>query len=167
VLSQSLYRARQFFRALLAGVQPKEHALVRSQLTTAQMTLFRHMPRSDQRHCLDVFWTLYNAGYRERSLLQAALLHDVGKTSKKLTLLHRVAVVLLHRFAPGWLDRLAADGKRWKAGFAVHARHAETGAAWAAQAGSAPRVVSLIRRHHTISCSDKHLAALQWADRQN
>ena len=37
------------------------------------------MPRSDQRHCLDVYETLVRAGYHEEDLLHAALLHDVGK----------------------------------------------------------------------------------------
>lgn len=125
------------------------------------------MHRSDQRHSLDVFLTLRRAGYEDRALLQAALLHDVGKAAAQLTVWHRVAVVLLGRFAAGWLDRLAVDGQGWRAPFAAHLRHVQQSAEWAALVGCSPDVVALIRDHHTPSSKDKRLAALQWADALN
>lgn len=162
-----LQRAKQFFRATFARVRRAEYALVEARLSPAQAALFRRMPRCDQRHCLDVFNTLYDAGYQDEALLQAALIHDVGKVEGRLTLGHRVAVVLLERFAPGWLARLAADGRGWKAPFVVHVRHAHLGAQRAARAGCLPDTVMLIDRHHDLCLEDERSAALQWADRKN
>jgi len=176
----TLRRIRQFFRATLARVRPGELAETEALFTPAQMALFQRMERSDQRHCLDVFYTLRRAGHHDRALLQAALLHDAGKTVpaggkstetrgllQRLTVWHRTLVVLLPSIAPNWMARLAADGRGWKRPFALHVQHAQTSAELAAQAGSAPEVVALIRRHHEPEPDDTRLALLQWADEQN
>ncbi len=184
----SLQRVRQFTRATFARVRDKEYATTSTYLSPAQVALFRRMDRCDQRHCLDVFYTLHRAGYREDTLLEAALLHDVGNSvhasvlgtdargphmcgpdvkARRLTVWHRVAVVLMQQVVPGWLSSLAAGGQGWKAPFAVHARHAETSAQWAAKAGCSPAVVALIRGHHTPNPDNDLSAALQWADDQN
>lgn len=150
-----------------ARVRQDEFELVDARLSAGQAALFRRMARCDQRHCLDVYYTLYQAGHRGNALLQAALIHDAGKSAGGLTVWHRVAVVLLGRFAPAWMARLAADGRGWKTPFAVHARHAHTSAQWATQAGCDPDIVALICEHHAPEPTDKQLAALKWADEQN
>jgi len=161
------YRAGQFFRGLIAAVRPDERALVAKWLSPAERAIFDGMPRRDRRHSLDVFHTLRQAGYTDPALLEAALLHDAGKSDPRLTLAHRVAVVLLRRFAPAWLERWAHDGRGWKAGFSVHMQHPERGAQMAAQAGSAAEVVELIRVHQTHPAPDERVRILQWADGQN
>ncbi len=161
------YRAGQFFRGLIAPVRPEERALVEMWLSPAEKALFDRMPCRDRRHSLDVFHTLRQAGYTDPVLLEAALLHDAGKSDPRLTLAHRVAVVLLCRFAPAWLERWARDGRGWKAGFSIHMQHPERGAQMAAQAGSAAEVVELIRVHQTHPAPDERVRILQWADGQN
>ena len=59
------------------------------------------MPRSDQVHALKVWAAVKLAGFDDPALAQAALLHDVAKHLGGVTLLHRVAVVLIKAFAPG------------------------------------------------------------------
>jgi hypothetical protein len=172
----------QFFRAAFARVRANEWTLIREHLTPAQAELFERMHRGDQRHCLDVYHTLVRAGYQQKDLLVAALLHDAGKAvsaspdgRRRMTIFHRVAVVLLQGIpplGPRWLARLAADGRGWKAPFAVHARHAQVGAEWAGGAGCSPTVVDLIRVHHSTrnaqtNESETLAARLQWADEQN
>jgi hypothetical protein len=144
------------------------------------MALFQRLDRSDHRHSLDMYDTLRQAGHQDRDLLQAALLHDAGKSVpaggrsadargplQRLTVWHRTAVVLLQGLAPGWLARLAADGRGWKRPFAIHVQHAQASAELAAQAGCTPEAVALIRRHHEPDPDDNRLALLQWADEQN
>jgi len=160
-------RARQFLRATLARVRPDEYRLIDAHLLPAQATLFRRMQRWDQRHCLNVFYTLRRSGCQDGLLLQAALLHDVGKAAGPMPLWHRVALVLLRRWAPEWLARQAEDGRGWRAPFAVHARHAAVSAQWAAEAGCRAEVVAYIRGHHDPLPDDKRLSALQQADEQN
>jgi hypothetical protein len=125
------------------------------------------MVRGDQRHGLDVFHALRAAGHKDRTLLEAALLHDVGKSGVRLTILHRVAIVLLDAAAPALLERLADQGKGWRAPFAAHVQHARIGAELALSAGCTPDTVALIRDHHTPAHNDERLAALQRADREN
>ena len=114
-----------------------------------------------------MYYTLQEAGHQDRELLQAALLHDVGKTGGGLTLVHRVAVVLLERYAPRSLERWTKNGQTWRAPFVCHVQHARLGTQWALDAGLTPQAAEWIRRHHDPDPTDDRLAALQWADRQN
>lgn len=143
-----------------------EYILVKAHLSAAQMALFKDMHRIDQRHSLDVFHTLYGAGYRDPVLLQAALLHDVGKSASRITILHRVVVVLMKKAVPGWLEGLVQDGGGWKHGLAVYASHAAISARLV-QEVSSPEVVFLIAEHHNSDPQDDRLAILRWADGQN
>lgn len=142
------HRVRQFFRALAARVAPEEYSTLARYLSREQLALFYAMPINDQRHALNVLYQLLAAGHYRSHLLQAALLHDVGKAQGDLGLATRVAVVLLRRVDGRVVDRLASPrGRRWRRALYVHAHHATLGAELAAAAGSAPEVVQLIRSH--------------------
>jgi hypothetical protein len=134
-------------------------------LTPASLALFRSMATQDQRHGLDVYTTLQQAGHTDRDLLTAALLHDVGKSITRLYPWQRAIFVLLDRFAPRLLAHLSrSDGlpdhvpnplegrtpdwpKGWRRAFIANAYHAEIGARWAQETGCSSRSASLIRRH--------------------
>lgn len=200
----ALYRAYQFFAALKAslpawagGVKGKltseDQALVVSILPTAhQQRLFEGMPANDRRHALAVARTLQRADYDQPALLQAALLHDVGKSIGQ-PLLHRVLIVLLKAFWPAGLHRLSSpehpDFERashqpiapsriqqinwWRRPFLVHAHHASIGASWAIEAGCKPLAIKLIAYHEDAVAGELSseaeilLAALRWADNLN
>jgi hypothetical protein len=164
------YRVRQFWKALTARVTPAEEALVAEILPAAGQELFRSLPRQDQRHGIDVLRAVVDAGETDRDAWAAALLHDCGKAGSGLTIFHRVAVVLLKAFRPGWLDRLVREkGAAWDRPFRVQGQHPEIGATLAQEAGCSELTVWLIRHHqapgaagegHQQSC----LEALQRAD---
>ena len=189
-----MYRVSQFCRALVAWVPKRELDLLSEYLTPQQAELFRRMPRSDQRHGLDVFHALrrkqpcnctppgsWAQGPRagqlrhDRDLLAVALLHDVGKSDGRLRLWHRVLIVLMEALRPRLLDRLAQEEPgSWRYPFFVHQHHPELGAELAQEAGCSPTTVELIRRHQEPPASnrlrthrDKLLAALQEADGVN
>lgn len=189
-----LYRAYQFFAAIKAGLPvwaggmrgqltAADAALVAKILTTPQQQeLFAGMPPNDRRHALAVARTLQQAGYTHPALLQAALLHDVGKSAGQ-PILHRVLIVLLKAFWPAALHRLStprprgpgqeAAVSRWRRPFVTHARHAALGADRAKNAACPALAVSLIARHEDAlpeqpaGEEDALLAALQWADDLN
>lgn len=181
LLKRAAYRVRQFVQAVQSrwrGPDEQELARARRALPDRGWRLFRAMPHSDQVHALHVWQDLKSAGYEEPELDQAALLHDVAKHLGGVTLVHRVAVVLIKAFTPGVWRRLksAAEPSRrsllhplW-----AHANHPATGAQLAEAAGCLPGAVSLIRRHQEHlpagdqrSREDVLLLALQRADDDN
>jgi len=173
MIETALYRVRQFFRALAVRVSDKELEQVAHILTPASLSLFHSMAAQDQRHALEVWRALCQAGHTTPQLLAAALLHDAGKAAARLPVWQRAIIVLLKRFAPRLLTRLSQGEPRgWHRPFIVHARHPEIGACWAEEAGCPPLTVALIRRHQDRlgDCrteQDQLLAALQAADNLN
>jgi hypothetical protein len=167
------YRTGQFFRALTARVSDEGVKRATHDLMPEAQALFRRQAAQDQRHALAVYHALQQAGHTDPHLLAAALLHDVGKAAIRLSAVHRSIIVLLGRFAPTLLARLCQGEPRWwNRPFIVHARHPETGAHWAEEAGCSTVTVTLIRRHEEppASCQteqDHLLAVLQAADDAN
>ncbi|MFQ6100368.1 MAG: HD domain-containing protein [Anaerolineae bacterium] len=167
------YRVGQSLRALIARVPEEEVEQATRTLTPGARALFRRQAIQDQRHALEVYHTLRQAGHTNPQLLAAALLHDVGKAAAQLSLWQRASIVLLNRFAPRLLARLSwGEPRGWRRPFVVHAQHPRTGARWAQEAGCSPLTVALIWRHQDRLASyeteeDQLLAALQAADNLN
>jgi hypothetical protein len=169
------YRVRQFLLALTARVPEEEVEQAIQVLTPEARALFRRQAVQDQRHALEVYRTLRQAGHTNPQLLTAALLHDVGKAITRLSLWQRATIVLLRRFAPRLLDRLSLGEPRgWRRPFVIHAQHPEAGARWAQEAGCSPLAVALIRRHQDKLVSrgteveeNRLLVVLQAADSKN
>jgi hypothetical protein len=140
-------RAGQFFRALGARRRPPDLAAARAVLPPPLFDLFARMPVEDQRHGLAVLGLLRAGGQSETVLLQAGLLHDVGKADGGVGLHHRVARVLLRAGAPPAWRWLAGTPTGWRRPFWVVAHHPDRGAAWIEAAGGAPGLVALVRYH--------------------
>jgi len=184
-LHRAVYRVRQFGSALATRGRPLaevERVEVRAWLPTAAWPLFDAMPRNDQHHSLNVLCALRASGHAEPALMQAALLHDVAKSTGGVTLFHRIAVVLLKTGRTDWAARLTQTPAPTRGAlcypFWVHANHPGLGAGMAAAAGCDPLAVTLIRRHQETERStlnvgtlnvptDRLLAALQAADDDN
>jgi hypothetical protein len=96
----------------------------------------------DARHAERTAAVLRELGADEELIL-AGLLHDRGKPAGT-RLWHRVAGVVLARFAPRVRGRLA----RGDSTFARYLDHAHRGAAQADIEGRSARIVRLIARHH-------------------
>jgi putative nucleotidyltransferase with HDIG domain len=154
---------RRFLRALRARVDPAERQVITDNLTPAQQRLFWAMMLEDQRHSLDVFYTLQRRGCQDQDLLLAALLHDVGKG--EVHLWHRVLFVLLRAGPSGLLRSLAQpNGAGWRRALASINEHGRRGAALVQEAGAPPAVVELIRNHQREYLSDRRAALLRTAE---
>lgn len=147
------YRASQFLHYWRnAPLNPAAHARVDSILPTPELrALFRWMSPGEQAHSLHVLRrveSLYPSAPPE--LLQAALLHDVGKTLAPLNIVERVWVVVGQKLFPGaWTRWGEGQPRGWRKAFVVAAQHDRWGADLAAQAGASPITISLIRRHQS------------------
>lgn len=143
------YRAQQFVRAVRTPpLSPTEEKRVHDFLGDRAFALYQTMPRGDQRHALTIFDGLTAQGYRDRPLLEAALLHDVAK--RNLGLGYRTGVILLNKVSPDALARVArANPNDWRYPFYVSLHHPEMGAQLAAQAGITEPTLALIRAHQS------------------
>ena len=174
--NQAAYRVRQFWLAWRAQSPTEDElALACSVLTTAQMQLFARLQPSEQIHALRVLLTIRDLGESDPDLQTAALLHDIGKARAPLRLWERVLVVLGRSLLPhravAWGDSHLGS---WKRCFVIAEHHPAWGAEMAAEAGTSPLAVSLIRRHQSPSESEpassrenRLLKILQDADHQN
>jgi hypothetical protein len=169
------YRLQQFW--LIVTARPLPEAAQReisTVLSQAEAQLFRTLSLSDQWHSYRVWQTLRAAGHHQPDLAVAALLHDLGKTRLKLTLLDRTLIVLAEAL---WPQRAAVwgegDANSWRRPFVVKKYHPQWSAALVEQAGSRPLAQELIRRHQDAvpaTAMDETavlLRLLQWADDQN
>lgn len=167
------YRIEQFALRIRSGFKPAlvDLETARNMLPEAAYALFAAMPRGDQAHALAVLRALRREGCAPPEVEQAALLHDVGKSRRGLTLIHRILIVLLEEVAKESLNRLAAsDPSSWRYPFHAHLHHGEMGAQQCETVGCSPLTVALVRYHDSgpDACGDpileRHLLALQRAD---
>ena len=164
---------RQFVSALGASVQPEDVIGLPRYLTAAEIELFLRQDAVLQQHSLKVLRILENSGCRDAVLLEAALLHDVGKSVGRIGLWHRVVKVLLDAISTALSERLGSDDAgSWRYQFYVQANHPFLGAEMIRVAGGDSSVVGLIADHHTSVSETKRrgvdaerLISLQCADK--
>ena len=98
-LLRILHRVDQFRRAVFARVREEEIVEISTVLTPSELQLFLQMSVVDQRHSLDVYYTSLEIieDYPDADLnltKKAVLLHDLGKSCFKVSLMDRVLATL-------------------------------------------------------------------------
>jgi hypothetical protein len=158
-----VHRVGQFVSHLTARVTADDEVAAHRILPASAWGLFDGMPVADRRHGLDVAQGLLARGIDDRDLLAAALVHDAAK-GHRLRLWHRVGGVLLARFAPRALERLASPdpasrGHSWW----IFLHHARLSADAALGAGLSERTAAFISG--SVGAAEQRLAsALHAAD---
>jgi putative nucleotidyltransferase with HDIG domain len=164
---RAAYRLGQFLASLWALLFPPDDHEAGRLLSPQEHALFRQMTAYDRAHALRVV-RLLRQQTGDRTLLQAALLHDLGKSAggERIPLLYRGAIVLAQRFTPlwKWLARERPVGHPLRP-FFLYTVHATRGAQLAQKAGIDASVVALIAGHHNENASGS-LFLLQQADRR-
>jgi putative nucleotidyltransferase with HDIG domain len=156
-----LDRLRQF-REANTGPSSTDLAFAKQHLPANLLPLLLDQEPRDIRHGVRTAQWLTERGDSDQDLIQAALLHDIGKGAQRRW--DRVVYVVA-----GWirLDGLLADeGSRFDLRKAVHRslHHSRSGAEMLRQAGANERVAELTSLHHLARPQDDMLAALTEAD---
>lgn len=151
---RTIYRARQFWLALVVKPASTDLEQARKVLTAELLSLFSRLQPSEQAHALQVLNKLRTQGDNHPDLLTAALLHDAGKQRLPLQPWQRALVVLgkwlWPRQARRWgeiTDPQPGSLSAWQLPFVVAEQHPRWGAEMARQAGASPLVQAIIRRH--------------------
>lgn len=155
------YRVTQVVDALTATMPEQDRAEALSHLPGSLGAVFLQMSVRDQRHSLKVMRRLRAAGIEDPLMLQAALLHDVGKSRVPLGIPGRSLLVLGEAFRPlAWILRVPILGAR----IGRYRRHPEVGAQMVAAAGGDPRLVEIVAEHQADSPARPETRRLQAAD---
>ncbi|AHF06659.1 HD domain-containing protein [Desulfitobacterium metallireducens] len=149
------YRIEQFYHGLFPRISSKDLQLVHSFLSGAPLFLFESQPPADQRHAIDVALDLLQNQVhlsfpQKRILIQAALLHDCGKTRYPLKIWQRVYIVLCVKL-PIPVQNLLEGLTTFQAlslPLILAQQHPKWGAMLASKAGLTEEVIELIRNHH-------------------
>lgn len=149
------YRFLQFYHGLFPKISSADQQLAQSFLAGSSLFLFKKQSLADQRHALDVaIDLLQNQAYlsfpQKRILIQAALLHDCGKTRYPLKLWQRVYIVLCTKLPHKTHEFLSRLDKYRSLSLplTLAQQHPKWGAELASQAGLTEDVIELIRTHH-------------------
>jgi hypothetical protein len=179
MITQAFLRGRQFLRSWRASpLSGLEMDYLSRILTLDEFGLFKALPLYEQRHALNVCRTLTGAGFGyDLELLQASLLHDLGKfdpaTGQAVPIWVKVVNVAAGKLAGPlyrpWRARQAgAAPGTWRYFFRLQAGHEGRGARLARQAGGGPRVAALIGEPQRLrQRGDPAAKALLWADDLN
>jgi putative nucleotidyltransferase with HDIG domain len=145
---RAAYRFRQGLKNLAAEMRPEDWALAGRHLSERERALFDRMEPADQRHSVEVLKTLLRDGIEDQHLLEAALLHDVGKSRSRITVVHRTLAVLAKALFGRWhLITAWPSESGWWTPFHVMSNHPRIGASMLAKAGCEERVWRLVELH--------------------
>lgn len=149
-MKQVRRRLTQGLRALLAFATTPDLALAQTHLTSCEFAAFRALARSEQLHSLNVLRAVLDgAPNAPRTLTAAALLHDVGKSRRRLAVWQKTLAVLVRALAPALSQQLSRDESpgAWRMPFIVRQHHPKWGGEILRACGSDAQLVWLVEQH--------------------
>jgi len=133
-----LHLVRRFFGSLRARRPGAEGQLFVARTLTPELArLFWDQPVTDQAHGIAAARRIGSAAPERRDLVQAALLHDVGKRHARLGVIGRSLASVAA------MVRMPVRGRH-----ARYLAHGDAGAAELERAGASPIAVAFARHHH-------------------
>jgi putative nucleotidyltransferase with HDIG domain len=164
----SLYRVKQFYWSMTSKLDLMDIELINKFLNTEEKELFNSISTYEQKHsvkvAMDVIKLCEANNIKNDNLIKVALLHDIGKSYKKLNPVEKSLVVMLDNISKGKLKKF----KNLKQ-VDVYYNHADKGYNILKNKGKYDeRFLYLIKNHHnTYVIGDKELDMLKICDSKN
>jgi putative nucleotidyltransferase with HDIG domain len=154
MLSNIIYRLKQFYFGMFSVYNKSDEAFARNYLRDEELALFNQLPGFEKKHAVVVARKLlelavYNPELEQQKLVRLGLLHDIGKIAERNSVLSKSCLVILRYFFPGLYDWLAERGRtdrRWRR-FYIHKHHGAVGAEMLAKIGVSGEFLSIIKKH--------------------
>lgn len=169
---------KRFFGQFRAKLTPADRELIDAYLNETGKFLFFQMSRVDQKHSVTVAHAVIAEVGDQReidltTLVQAALLHDIGKVDGEMNGVNRVVAGFVRRVFPALRDKCGRSYRSgwWNVryGLYVDRVHPLRGSYMAKVLGIEDSVVELIRHHHDPPREGQapELTILQLADNKH
>ncbi|SHK21851.1 HDIG domain-containing protein [Anaerobranca californiensis DSM 14826] len=155
-------RIKQFIKAITAKVTVEDEKFLNKYLKEERLKgLFRQLPTFEQRHSLDVAYTIlekysFNLDDNEKKLLiQGALLHDIGKLKIGLNPITKSMAVVMDKLFPQIAKKLTfikfIDG---------YYNHPKKGGQILKKYKLSSELIYLVENHHNDKANHGHLGKL-------
>lgn len=164
----SLYRVKQFYWSITSKIDSEDLELIDKYLNIYEKGLLKGLAVYEQKHSINVARDVMKAcdenNMESKVLVKAALLHDIGKSYKKLNPIEKSLVVVLNRISHGKLRRYRGIKK-----IHVYYNHADIGYNILKNTDKYDeRFLYLIKNHHSdYIIGDKELEILKACDSKN
>lgn len=175
------YRIKQFLWSITSKLNDDDRKFIKEQLSENEIELFNKLPVYEQKHSINVAKDvkklfkdrkneiaydnidLKNFTYdEEQMIIKAALLHDIGKSQIKLSILDKGILVILNKVTAGRLKKLKSNKK-----VDCFYNHGEIGRNILEKYGYDKEFLDIIKNHHEEDVHNNALDILRYYDNKN
>jgi len=161
------YRVKQFFWSLNSKIEDNDIGYVKKNLNSEEYNLFSRLSRQEQKHSIrvsrDVELECAKTGFAPDEMVKVALLHDIGKITRKLGSIDKAILVILDKLSGGMIRNLKDFPK-----IDVYFNHGNIGCEILRNVDLSERALYLIKNHHDRSIKgDPELDILISCDSRN
>lgn len=115
-------RVKQFYVNVTDKMTKKDYDYVKEILNSKELELFMKLSKSEQKHSIriakDIEFIIDNKETDDEEILKnrnllikSALLHDIGKITKRLNVIDKSIIVILNKLTNGKLKNIKKSGK--------------------------------------------------------
>lgn len=163
----NFYRVKQFYWSISSRMELEDEKFINKYLNNDELKLFCKLSKSEQKHSVkvayDVKKTCEQENMSSKLLVKAALLHDIGKTLRKLNSIDKSILVMADSITKGNVRKLSKIEK-----VNVYYNHGKIGSDILKKYEYDKELLYLIENHHNFEISgNRKLEILRECDNRN
>lgn len=161
------HRVKQFYWSINSKMEDKDRQFINEYLNKDELKLFHKLSKSEQKHSVKVAYDVKKVCKQEsvdsKLLIKAALLHDIGKTFKKLNAIDKSILVMADNITKGGIKKLSRIKK-----VNVYYNHGKIACDILGKYDYSKELLYLIENHHNFEIQgNKELKILRECDDMN